>query len=111
MSQSEVQRFATAVRTDKALQEEIKNAAVSNEAIVEFARSKGYDISLEEMIDHIEAKKATLSKEDLEKVVGGKSSTQHTQVRAQYLVFSVQEATVFTTTTTMVEAEVVIVAT
>ena len=39
MSQSEVERFAAAVREDKGLQDELKKAAVSNEAIVAFAKS------------------------------------------------------------------------
>lgn len=111
MSNAEMERFANAVRSDKELQEEIKKAATSNEAVVEFAKSKGYDVTVDEMVDYIQTRKATLSKEDLDKVAAGKSSAEHTQVRAQYLVFSVQEATVFTTTTTMVEAEVVIIAT
>ena len=88
-----------------------QKSATSNEAVTELARSKGYDVTVDEMIDYVAAKKATLSKEDLDKVAAGKSSAQHTQVRAQHLVFSGQEATVFTTIGTEVEVEVVIVAT
>ena len=62
------------------------------------------------LASYIETRKAVLSAEDLKNVTGGKGA-EHTQVRAQYLVFSVQEATVFTTTSTMLEAEVVLIAT
>lgn len=110
MSQTEVERFAREVRDQKRLQDELKQAAVSNEAIVEFARNKGFDVTIDEIKCFIETKKANMSQEDLEKVCAGKGAT-HSQVRAQGLVFSVEEAAVFTTTTTMLEAEVVIIAT
>ena len=110
MSKSELERFADNVRSDTELQGELKKAATSNEAILDFAKSRGYDFSMDEMASYIETRKAVLSAEDLKNVTGGKGA-EHTQVRAQYLVFSVQEATVFTTTSTMLEAEVVLIAT
>ena len=112
MSKPELERFAENVRSDRELQGELKKAATSNEAILEFARTKCYDFTMDEMADYIETKKAALGEADLDKIAGGKgSSAEHTQVRAQYLVFSVQEATVFTTVGTMLEVEVVLVAT
>ncbi len=79
MSQSEVERFASAVRADKGLQDELKKAAVSNQAIVDFAKSRGYDVDLNEIVSFVEARKATISEEDLDKVAGGKGKS-HMQV-------------------------------
>lgn len=75
MSQKEMERFADAVRADKGLQEGIKKADTSNEAVLEFAKSRGYDISADEMLNYTQARKDTLTIEDLDKVAGGKGST------------------------------------
>lgn len=111
MSQKEMERFADAVRTDKGLQEGIKKAATSNDAIVEFANSRGYDVSVDEMVAYVQAKKATLTKEDLEKVAGGKGNIQaeHTSVRVDISAFGVEVQDVFTSADVMLEAEGVIV--
>ncbi len=122
MSQSEVERFASAVRTDKALQDELKKAAVSNEAIVDFAKSKGYDISLQEVIAFVEARKATLSQEDLDKVAGGKKKSVTASVTnvegvteavalAVTVTVAVEAQDVATSSTVAAEAECVIIAT
>lgn len=118
MSQSEMERLAIAVRSSKELQDEVKKAATSNEAIVAFARSKGYDVNLDEMVAYIEARKATLSEEDLDKVAGGKKKKGGTtnvqtnvEVQAEVTVQVVQTQTAATTTTAAAEAECVIVAT
>lgn len=120
MSQSEVERFASAVRTDKALQDELKKAAVSNEAIVDFAKTKGYDVNLQEIVAFVEARKATLSPEDLDKVAGGKGHAAHTTnvvgvVEAVALAVTVTVAAeaqdVATSSTVAAEAECVIIAT
>ena len=120
MSQSEVERFAGAVRADKTLQDELKKAAVSNEAIVDFAKSKGYDVTLNEVVAFVEERKATLSAEDLDKVAGGKGHVAHTTnavgvVEAIALAVTVTVAAeaqdVATSSTVAAEAECVIIAT
>ncbi|MEI7450327.1 MAG: Nif11-like leader peptide family natural product precursor [Desulfomonile sp.] len=117
MSKSEMDRLANAVRADKGLQEEVKKAATSNEALVAFAKSKGYDVNLNEMIAYIEQRKATLSEEDLDKVAGGKKKKgtanvqTNVEVQAEVTVQVVQTQTAATTTTAAAEAECVIVAT
>lgn len=116
MSQSEVERFAGAVRGDRALQDELKKSAVSNEAIVDFAKSKGYDINLGEVVAFVEARKATLSLEDLDKVAGGKKKgvgnvQTNVEVQAEVTVQTVEVQTAATTTTAAAEAECVIIAT
>lgn len=118
MSREAIERFAKAVREDQGMQEELKTAATSNEALVEFAKSKGYDVNLDEIIAYINERKATLSEEDLDKVAGGK---QHAHVSKQVEVSAVEavgsvttvveaEAAV-TTSTAVAQAEVVIIAT
>ena len=122
MSQSEVERFAGAVRADKALQDELKKAAVSNEAIVDFAKSKGYDVTLNEVVAFVEERKATLSAEDLDKVAGGKkksvtASVTNVEGVAEAIALAVSVTTtvevqdVATTSTVAAEAECVIIAT
>lgn len=122
MSQSEVERFAGAVRADKALQDELKKAAVSNEAIVDFAKSKGYDVTLNEVVSFVEERKATLSAEDLDKVAGGKkksvtASVTNVEGVTEAIALAVSVTTVVevqdvaTTSTVSAEAECVIIAT
>jgi len=120
MSQSEVERFADAVRADKVLQDELKKAAVSNEAIVAFAKSKGYDVNLNEMITYIEERKATLSEADLDQIAGGKKKGianvgTAAEVLAEAVAVSVTVAVeaqdVATSSTVAAEAECVIIAT
>ena len=123
MSKSEVERFARAVRADKGLQEELKKAAVSNEAIVDFAKSKGYDVDLNEIVSFVEARKATLSEEDLDKVAGGKKAKGHVAATtnvtgvaevvamAVSVTVTVEVQDVATTSTAAAEAECVIIAT
>jgi predicted ribosomally synthesized peptide with nif11-like leader len=113
MSKSAMERFADAVRGDKGLQEEVKKAATSNEALVEFAKNKGYNVDLKEMVAYIESKKAALSMTDLDKVAGGGKTNVQTnvEVQAEVTVQAVQTQTAATTTTAAAEAECVIVAT
>lgn len=122
MSQSEVERFAGAVRADKTLQDELKKAAVSNEAIVDFAKSKGYDVTLNEVVSFVEERKATLSAEDLDKVAGGKkksvtASVTNVEGVTEAIALAVSVTTVVevqdvaTTSTVSAEAECVIIAT
>ena len=122
MSQSEVERFAGAVRADKTLQDELKKAAVSNEAIVDFAKSKGYNVTLDEVVAYVEARKATLSAEDLDKVAGGKKKSVTASVTnvegvveaialAVTVTVAAEAQDVATSSTVAAEAECVIIAT
>lgn len=120
MSQSEVERFASAVREQKSLQDELKKAAVSNEAIVAFAKSKGYDVNLNEVVEFVESRKATLSDADLDKVAGGRKKGvanigTAAEVLAEAVAVSVTVAVeaqdVATSSTVAAEAECVIIAT
>ena len=122
MSDEEVQRFAAAVRTDKGLQDELKKAAISNEAIVDFARSKGYDVNLNEIVSFVEERKALLSLDDLDKVSGGKAKAHGVEgvgvaaeavaiALAVSVTVAVEAQDVATSSTVAAEAECVIIAT
>ncbi len=112
MSQEVIERFAQAVRGDKGLQEEFKKAATSNEAILEFAKSHGCNVTLSELMAYIERRKAVLNLEELEQVAGGKGHTHHSTQAEVSVVGVAFEAEAATTTTTAVsQAECVIIAT
>ena len=75
MSQSEVLRFAGALKADPALMAEAGKAAGSLAALVEIGTRRGYAFTLAEATAHVAARaKATgraLSDGDLDKVAGG----------------------------------------
>ena len=70
MSKAEVQRFTDDLKTDAALKDAVK--AVGNEAeLIELAKGKGYDFTLDELKAFAETMKGELSEEELERVAGG----------------------------------------
>lgn len=71
MSVAELERFENDVHSDTSLMKEVKAAGTDEKAVVAFAKSKGYDFTLEELLDYVEKRKALLSDEDLDKVAGG----------------------------------------
>lgn len=71
MSQAEIERFVKDVKTNPALQADVKKAGSDQQAFVTLAKSKGYDFTLDELKKHAEQKKGELSQEDLDKVAGG----------------------------------------
>lgn len=71
MSQTEIERFVNDVKTDTALQAEIKKVGSNPQAFVDLAKKKGYDFTVDELKKHAEGKKGELSQEDLDKVAGG----------------------------------------
>lgn len=71
MSKAELERFSKDVKADPKLQEELKKSGTSEKAVVDIAKAKGYDFSVEELKAYAEAKKGELSEEDLQKVAGG----------------------------------------
>ena len=76
MSHAEVHRFANDLRSNESLQEEIgKNTTDSLAAVVGIAQHRGYDLTLDEAKDFIQAKARAagkpLSDKDLDHVTGG----------------------------------------
>lgn len=74
MSQQEMERFAKDVKTNSALQDELKKAGTDEKAVVSIANAKGYDFSLEELKAYADSKKGELSDDQLQKVAGGASN-------------------------------------
>lgn len=73
MSKADVERFVADLNSDAALLEEVKAAAGSLGKVVDTAKAKGYDISLDEAKAYIEEQaKQELSDEQLDAVAGGK---------------------------------------
>ena len=71
MSQSELERFIADVKANKEMQEDLKKGEASVEAVVKYAKEKGYDFTVEELKAYVETKKSELSEEELEKIAGG----------------------------------------
>jgi len=74
MSQENAQKFLDATQQDSALQAQIQNLDTANgsEAIVQFARTLGFDFTLEELQSALAARSSgTLDDATLEHVVGG----------------------------------------
>jgi len=71
MSLEEVKRFAEAVKKDDALQKELKAKGGDETAVADFAKSKGFDFSADELKGFAAEKKGELSEEQLDKVAGG----------------------------------------
>lgn len=74
MSLEEVKRFAEAVKKDDALQKELKAKGGDEAAVADFAKSKGFDFSADELKGFAAEKKGELSEEQLDKVAGGGSA-------------------------------------
>jgi len=75
MSQSEVERFIADIKDNKDMLGELQGST-GLAHVVEYASSKGYDLTLDEAKAYINAQaNAELSDDQLDAVAGGKSST------------------------------------
>lgn len=121
MSQADLERFVSDLKTDDALRAELAGNASGIGSVVEFAEGKGYDISADEARNYIQSQSGTdLSDDQLDAIAGGKghhhsSTTSVTQV-ATYgtAVATTTEAVQLETTVSVfgqVEAIVVVVLT
>jgi predicted ribosomally synthesized peptide with nif11-like leader len=72
MSKADIERFNNDVKTNKELQEEVKAKATSIRSLVEVAKAKGYDFSVEEVKEYARAQGKELSDEQLDAVTGGR---------------------------------------
>lgn len=74
MSKADIERFVADLNSDAALLEEVKAAAGSLSKVVDVAKAKGYDITVDEAKAYIEEQaKQELSDEQLDAVAGGKT--------------------------------------
>jgi predicted ribosomally synthesized peptide with nif11-like leader len=72
MSKAEIERFNTDVKANKKLQEEVKAKATSIRSLVEVAKAKGYDFSVDEVQEYARSQGKELSDEQLDAVTGGR---------------------------------------
>jgi predicted ribosomally synthesized peptide with nif11-like leader len=71
MSKSEMSRFVAAVSADAALQALARAKGTDVPAVIELAKSKGYDIGAEDIDEHIRKSRAELTEDQLGSVAGG----------------------------------------
>jgi predicted ribosomally synthesized peptide with nif11-like leader len=73
MSQSEIERFVSDLKSDASLREDLQGSAAGVASVVEFAQSRGYDIGADEARQYIQAQTSSeLSDAELDHVAGGK---------------------------------------
>jgi predicted ribosomally synthesized peptide with nif11-like leader len=72
MSKAEIERFNNDVKSNNKLQEEVKAKATSIRSLVEFAKAKGYDISVDEVQEYARSQGKELTDDQLDAVTGGR---------------------------------------
>ena len=116
MSQADLERFVSDLKTDDALRAELAGTASGIGSVVEFAEGKGYDISADEARNYIQSQSGTdLSDDQLDAIAGGKghhhsSTTSVTQVATVQTAVAATTEAVQAETTVNVGAEVEVVA-
>jgi len=122
MSKSEIDRFVNDLKNDPTLQGAASSGTVGLHSLVEVAKSKGYDITMDEAKAYVsEQADKELSDDELDAVAGGKSHHHHHHhsvvthtveaVNTATSVATVAEEAVAAATTVAVAAEAVAVAT
>ncbi len=100
MSAADIERFVADLKENASLLDEAKAVSGGLAAMAEFAKSKGYDITVDEAKDYVnERTKQDLSVAELDAIAGGKKSSHSVATQ----VYEVQ--TVATTTTEAAEVE------
>lgn len=106
MTISDAERFAKDLAVNSGLQEDIKTQATGLASIVEFAKSRGYDFTVDEAKAYIQARAPEdLTDDQLEAIAGGKgghSSTSSTVVQTAGVATSAAEAAEVATTAVQV---------
>ena len=75
MSAADVERLVNDLKKNVELRLELKDKATGIEAVADFAKSKGYDTTPQEIKDYIRShSKTELSDTQLEAIAGGKST-------------------------------------
>jgi len=75
MSQSEMSRFIAAVSADAGLRTLAREKGTDASAVIALAQSKGYDIGPEDIEEHVKARSAELTEEQLGGIAGGAADT------------------------------------
>lgn len=74
MSKSEMSRFVAAVSADAGLRALAREKGADAAAVIALAQSKGYDIDSADIDEHVKARAAELTEEQLGSVAGGAAS-------------------------------------
>lgn len=114
MSQADIEKFVSDLKSNPDLLDQVRQGAGGLQSVVDLAKSKGYDVNLDEAKAYIHDQAGqTLSDDQLDAVAGGKGHHHSTSVASiQSVVTTTTEATTAETTATVIaEAEVVIVLT
>ncbi|MGM0379448.1 MAG: Nif11-like leader peptide family RiPP precursor [Bacillota bacterium] len=69
----EIKRFNKDVKEDKEMLDKVKSIGNNLEKIVEYANSKGYDFTIEDLESEVD-NNSELSEEQLDEVSGGKTT-------------------------------------
>ena len=68
---SEIERLVEAIENSDELQEEVNQLGTDPEDLLEWARRKGYEFSLDDFNAYAETRVGELSSDDLDQVAGG----------------------------------------
>ncbi len=73
MSRAEVERFISDLKADAKQQAEVQAKAASVPALVQFAKERGYDITIDDIREHARSQNQELTDEQLDTAAGGRS--------------------------------------
>jgi len=90
MSQADIDRFITDIKGNEEMLEELQKGSTGLAYVVEFAESKGYDITLDEAKAYISAQaNAELSDAELDSVAAGKGHKNETSTSQVHVTIKV----------------------
>ena len=71
MSRAEIERFVADVKADPRLQADLKERGSGVASVVEIARSRGYEITTQDVRDHVRSQDRDITEEELDRVTAG----------------------------------------
>src|SRR5262245_33615728 len=71
MSRAELERFVADVKADPRLQTDLKERGSGVASLVEIARSRGYEITTQDVRDYVRSQDRDITEEELDRVTAG----------------------------------------
>jgi predicted ribosomally synthesized peptide with nif11-like leader len=71
MSRAELERFVADVKADPKLQADLKERGSGVASVVEIARSRGYEITTQDVRDYVRSQDREITEEELDRVTAG----------------------------------------
>lgn len=71
MSRAELERFVADVKADPRLQADLKERGSGVASVVEIARSRGYEITTQDVRDYVRSQDREITEEELDRVTAG----------------------------------------